>query len=505
MAATRRDHLLGDAPAAVAVADRQQALGVRLAPARPGPRLVGGLRPDAAVVAAVRVVEHVGEHAAAVEPLPPEQVVREPVGLRPRQLDREEPLDAGAAQQLRQRGREAEAVGQPADGVRRAEALREVALAVEQLAHERLAGRHHAVGLDPHAADRLEAALGGERLDAPEQLGVVALQPREQLRGRLVEVQLGVALEQADRRPQRAPRLAPRLGQRPAPRQVEVRVCGQCQRAGGRVALGDAPELPVEALGDRADRAADIVVEPGRARVEPGGQLPDVLELLAAGAAGDVRQRGARPVELAQRLRRGVDQRAGRVVARAERVAGLEHQLEPAEQRLEHDVDPHDAGDRQPRVAVGHPERQPRDRLGADGERRAVERELAVLGVRAVGHRRCPPRERDQRLAAEIEPQPRVRPRDVHLRVLEAVHARAVRPRRAERVLSAVERPVVEVEPLAVPPRAQLVDPDREPLQPLLHAARHRARVYQARACVLLLVWSSRSRCDASTAACSAA
>ena len=237
------DHLLGRPAAAVAVADREQALRVRVPPARAGPGLQRGARPGDAVVAALGVVEHVGEDAAAVEPLPPEQVVREPVGLRPRQLDREEPLDARAAQQLGQRGREAEAVGQPADGVRRAEALGEVALAVEELADQRLAGRHHAVRLHPHAADRLEAALGGKRLDPAEQLRVVLFEEREHLGGRLVEVQLRVALEQPDRRPQRPPRLAARLGERPAPRQVQVGVGGQRQRAGRRVALGDPPQL----------------------------------------------------------------------------------------------------------------------------------------------------------------------------------------------------------------------------------------------------------------------
>ena len=120
-AVERRDplhHLLGRAAAAVAVADRQQALGMRVPAARAAPGAERGVRPGHAVVAAVRVVEHVREHAAPVQPFPPEQVVREPAGLRPRQLGREEARDARAAQQLRQRRREAEAVGQPADGVR---------------------------------------------------------------------------------------------------------------------------------------------------------------------------------------------------------------------------------------------------------------------------------------------------------------------------------------------------------------------------------------------------
>ena len=71
------------------------------------------------VVAADRVVEGVREHPAAVEALPPEEVVGHDVGLGPVHLDGEEAGDAGEVQELRQRRREAEAVGEPADGVAR--------------------------------------------------------------------------------------------------------------------------------------------------------------------------------------------------------------------------------------------------------------------------------------------------------------------------------------------------------------------------------------------------
>jgi hypothetical protein len=117
-----------------------------------------------------------------------------------------------------------------------AEAAVEVALGVEELARERLAGRHVAVRLDPHPADGLEASLGRERLDPPQQLGVVLLEEGVDLRCGLVEVQLRVALEQADRRPQRAAGLAARLRERPAPREVEVGVAREQERPGGRMA-----------------------------------------------------------------------------------------------------------------------------------------------------------------------------------------------------------------------------------------------------------------------------
>ncbi len=216
-----------------------------------------------AVVAAVRVVEHVRQHARAVEPLPHEQVVRERVPLRPAELHREEPLDARADQQLRQRGGEAEAVREPADGVFGPESSLEIALSVEELAGQRLAGGHHAVRLDPHAADRLEARLGDQAL---EQLGVVLLEPGEHLRGRLVEVELRVALQHPGHRGERPLRLAARLVQRPAPREIQVRVPRDQQLAGGRVQLGHGGQLAVQHVVRLGDRCAGVVVEARRRR-----------------------------------------------------------------------------------------------------------------------------------------------------------------------------------------------------------------------------------------------
>ena len=129
-----------------------------------------------------------------------------------RQLDREEVLDPGAEQELGQGGGEAEAVGQPADRVLGAEARAERPLAVEELAHERLPGGHHAVGLHPHPADRLQAPLGHELAHAREQLRVVLLEEGVDLRGGLVEGQLGVGVQELDRGGERAPGLAARLG-----------------------------------------------------------------------------------------------------------------------------------------------------------------------------------------------------------------------------------------------------------------------------------------------------
>jgi hypothetical protein len=93
-----------------------------------------------------------------------------------------------------------------------------------------------------------------------------------------------------------------------------------------------------------------------------------------------------------------------------------------------------------------------------------------VLGVGAEARRQAVGvRERDQRLAAEVESQPRlaVRPRQLDLAVLEPVHAVAVGPRGARGQRRAVEGPCLEVDPLPVQPAAQLVDADLEPVEAL--------------------------------------
>jgi hypothetical protein len=211
--------------------------------------------------------------------------------------------------------------------VRSAEPVGEVALTVEQLAHERLARGHHAVGLDPHAADRLEAPAGGQLTQALEQRRIVLLEEGEELGRRLVEVKAGMTLEQAGRRRERPPRLTPRLDQRPAPREVEVGVAGQRQSPGRRVPRCQRAELALEHGGGGEHAGSGVLVERRWPRVEPRRRLPHVPLQLGAGDPAEVRPRGAWPVELAQAACGGVGHRPGRLVT-AERAAGLEHESE---------------------------------------------------------------------------------------------------------------------------------------------------------------------------------
>ena len=158
-------------------------------------------------------------------------------------------VDPGLVQELRQRRGEAEAVGQPADGVALAERLLEVALAVEELADEGLAGRHVGVGLDPHGAVRLPLAGGDLLLDAGEERRVVLLEVGVELGGRLVEDEVRVAVHQRQHGREGAAGLAAGLGQRPEPGEVDVRVPGQRQRAVLRVAVAQVAQPLAESVG----------------------------------------------------------------------------------------------------------------------------------------------------------------------------------------------------------------------------------------------------------------
>ena len=125
--------------------------------------------------------------------------------------------------------------GSQATVLRRAERLLEVALAVDELADERLAAGDVAVGLEPHAADRLPAALGHALLDPLEDGGIVLLDPGIGLGGGLVEGEIGVALHQVEHGREGAPDLAAGLGERPEPGEVDVGVAGQAEPADRRI------------------------------------------------------------------------------------------------------------------------------------------------------------------------------------------------------------------------------------------------------------------------------
>jgi hypothetical protein len=118
----------------------------------------------------------------------------------------------------------AERVEVRADGRRDPERLAQVPLAVERLAHERLAGRDVAVRLDPPAADDLEPAARDVLADPLEELRVALLHPLEEERRVAGEDEARVLVEPVDRGLEGRPHLLVALRPLPQPHRVDVRV-----------------------------------------------------------------------------------------------------------------------------------------------------------------------------------------------------------------------------------------------------------------------------------------
>ena len=168
----------------------------------------------------------VREHTAAVDALPPERLVREPVGLVPRQLLGDEPAHPPGGEDLRQASRVAEDVGDPHLRARHTEVLGEPALSVDDLAGDALPRREVHVRFDPHPPDRDPLPGGDLGGDPLEQLRFALADPLVLLGLRAGEHVVGLVVHQGHRRSERAHALAHRLADRPQPRRVDVGVPG---------------------------------------------------------------------------------------------------------------------------------------------------------------------------------------------------------------------------------------------------------------------------------------
>ena len=360
-AARHLEHLRGRPAAAVAVAEHEQA-GRRAVVVLEagGARAQLGDRDDRVVGVGGR---HVHEHLRAVDPGPHERVVGRLGELVPGQLLREEAVDPRAAQDLRDLAVVAERVRGPELAAAHAEALLQVALPVDDLAHERLAGGQVEIGLNPRAADDLPAALADALAQPLVEPGRVLLEPGVVLRGGGGEAVLGVAVHQRELAGPRAHDLAARLGQRPQPGGVDVRVAdrGDLVRA-ARVAVGEQVAEDRARLGPGAavgghpgtGEAVELREQPAL----PGGVEAGLLDELAQrlevprhlprlgieqrqACAGEAGRRARRP----QRAVLGgfLPRAAGPVAAARERVgqahevvAGhLQHQLDATARRAE--------------------------------------------------------------------------------------------------------------------------------------------------------------------------
>ena len=198
-------HRAGGAAAAVAVSAGEEDVvcELLLLVALPGADDRGGVQ--VAVVGGVVAVaglvgilggDEVGEDLRPVDALPPEGVHRQLVELVPGDLGGHEVVDAALAQDLRQGRGIAEDVGQPEDLVVLAELVAEELFAVEELPHHALARDEVAVGLQPHAALDLPAALSDALLDLFKEIGIALLDEGVELRLAGHEFIFGVLVHQ---------------------------------------------------------------------------------------------------------------------------------------------------------------------------------------------------------------------------------------------------------------------------------------------------------------------
>ena len=171
------DHLDRWASATVAVTERHQQLILQLAVLKARPRAAGDARQQRAVIRGVlarperRRAEKVHQHLATVGTPPAKRVMRNTVGLAPAHLVGDEVRQSSRRHQRRQGPAEAEGIRQPDNARLDPEVALEVAGADEHLARERLTVRQIAIGLDPHAAECLPAALLHPLTDALERFG----------------------------------------------------------------------------------------------------------------------------------------------------------------------------------------------------------------------------------------------------------------------------------------------------------------------------------------------
>ena len=113
------------------------------------------------------------------------------------------------------------------------------ALAVDDLADERLPRGDVAVGLDPHAPGRLQPTLGDPFLHPFPQVGVVVAHPGQVLGLGDHEPVVGIPLHQLEHRAEGAGAFSDRLAERPQPRRVQMGVpddahcmTGRCRSLG---------------------------------------------------------------------------------------------------------------------------------------------------------------------------------------------------------------------------------------------------------------------------------
>ncbi len=291
--AQRLEHVGRRPSPTVAVAEHEQARGRVVVI-----QMVAGIAPQLLHLGR-RVVgvgrRKVRQHPRAVGRLPVERVVLGPGEAVPRELLGEEPVDAGAAHDLRKLGVVPEHVGVPELTVAAAELALEVPLAVQELTYQRLARRQVAVRLDPRAATRHPLPRRNPLADARVELGLMQPQPVVLVGLRAGESELRIPLHVGELRAEGADHLAMGLGQRPQPRGVDVRVPDGGQLVGDGAVAGR--QQVVQDLAGRFPGGA-VVLVPGVAEAVQLRQQPPGPGGVEVGVGGTVGLQPAQHVQV---------------------------------------------------------------------------------------------------------------------------------------------------------------------------------------------------------------
>ena len=175
-----------------------------------------------------------GEHLAAVYALQAERTLRNVRVLAVAGAHPDVVLHAGFLIKHRQHAALAEGIHIIAGDGDMAEAGEKIALADQQLAHERLAGWDIEIRLNPHAADKADASARHFLLHALKERLRVLLEPRVILRAGAGKEKAVVFVQTVERREEGGLHLVIALLPRPQPYGVDVRVSDQIEILHGR-------------------------------------------------------------------------------------------------------------------------------------------------------------------------------------------------------------------------------------------------------------------------------
>ena len=210
------------ASSAVSISERQKELARSVAIHAVMPALCKRFRIDE------RLIEHmqIARDFRPIHAAPAKSMMREflSVVIGPENFLRGQTTHAEADDNLRQRRRIAERIGQPDDFALHSQFFLEIVQPIQQLTNNRLAAREVRIRLHPHAALGDPLPTANSRANFLKQFGIVFAAHLIQHALALQKQRLRIFLQKPQLLGERARRFAPRFGRRPQPRHVKVRI-----------------------------------------------------------------------------------------------------------------------------------------------------------------------------------------------------------------------------------------------------------------------------------------